>query len=120
MTAWPETLPSPEIASYSTNDEYNILRTDMESGPPRQAKRSAHYMTTGSFTLKLNSSQMTDFQAVIPASNFGADWITDVPLDTGLGKKSHRMRFLGVSRKTLLPQNGLYELTIKFETDEHL
>jgi hypothetical protein len=119
MSAWPSGLPSPEIKSYKNADKFNVIRTDMESGPPRQSRRSAHYMSSGSFTLTLTSAQMTIFRTVIVDSNSGADWITGVPLDTGGGNQPHRMRIIGVSHKLLKPQSELYSLTVKFETDEH-
>ena len=119
MSSWPSGLPTPELKSYSNTDQFNVIRTDMESGPPRQSRLSAHFMTTGSFSLTLTSAQMATFQAIIPDSNYGADWVTGVPLDTGLGQAPHRIRMLKVSRKVLFPQDGLYKLTISFETDEH-
>lgn len=119
MSAWPSGLPEPELKSYSSSDQYNVIRTDMESGPPRQARLSAHYMTTGSFTLTLTRAQMATFRTVVPASNYGADWVTGVPLDTGNGSKQHRMRMLKVKMKVLFPQDALYQLTVNFETDEH-
>lgn len=119
MTAWPAGLPDPELKTYASSDKYNVLRTDMESGPPRQSRLSAHYMTTGSFTLTLSGAQMVAFRAVVPASNYGADWVTGVPLDTGLGRAEHRIRMIKVKHKVLFPQDGLYQVTVNFETDEH-
>lgn len=120
MTAWPAGLPEPELSGYSIADEYNLIRTEMESGPPRQSRRSAHYMSVGNMTMTMTNAQMISFQSVIPASDYGADWITGVPIDSGTGSKPHRIRMLKVSRTVLFPQDGLYKLTVQFETDEHL
>jgi hypothetical protein len=119
VSTWPSSLPTPELKSYTSADNFNVIRTEMESGPPRQARRSAHFMTTGSFSLTLTKAQMLTFQGVIADSNFGADWITGTPIDSGGGNLPHRIRMLGVSRKVLFPQDGLYKLTVKFETDDH-
>jgi hypothetical protein len=119
MSAWPAGLPEPELKSFSSTDSFNIIRTDMESGPPRQSLRSSHFMTAGSLSLTLTTAQMDIFQAAIPASNYGADWVTGVPIDSGNGSQPHRIRLIKVSRKVLFPQDGLYKLTITYETDEH-
>jgi len=119
MSAWPSGLPAPQLKNYTNTDLYNVIRTDMESGPPRQARRSSHYMTVGTFTLTLTSAQMASFQSAVVASNYGTDWLTGVPLDTGGGNQPHRIRLLKVTRKTVFPQDARYELTVNFETDEH-
>ena len=120
MSDWPSGLPEPQISSYTLADEYNVIRTEMESGPARQARRSSHYMSVGSMTMTMTPAQMTTFRSVVPDSDYGAEWINGVPIDTGLGAKSHRIRLLKVSHTVLFPQDGLYKVTIQFETDEHL
>jgi hypothetical protein len=120
MSVWPGTLPPPLLSSYHNNDQLPTIRTDMESGPPRKARSTRHFMTRGQLSMVLDASQMAAFQQMIVDSNYTADWITDCPIDTGGGLTNHRIRISSVQRKVSAPPDRLWTVTVSFETDEHL
>lgn len=120
MSTWPAALPHPLLSSYHNADRFLILKTAMESGPPRRALKSTHYMTTGQITMVLDVANMAIFQQMLLDSRHTADWITGCPIDTGSGVRNHRIRISSVQRKVTLPPDKLWTVTISFETDEHL
>lgn len=120
MATWPGTLPAPQLSSYHNSDLLPVLKTEMESGPPRRTRYSAHYMTKGQITMTLDPTQLAAFRQLMSDSNHGTDWITGTPVDTGGGLVNHRIRITSVQRKVLLPPDKLWNVTIAFETDEHL
>lgn len=120
MSAWPASLPAPQLSSFTARDTLPIMKTQMESGPPRRTRLSAHYMTRGQITMHLNASQMGDFEQLLTDSNQSADWITGCPIDTGGGLKDHRIRITSVQRKVELPPDKLWKVIVAYETDEHL
>lgn len=120
MAAWPAGLPAPQVQSYHTRDVAPVIRTDMESGPQRMARSSAHYMTVGQMTIALDATQHATFEQLYQDSNNGTDWITDVPIDTSGNLANHRIRITSVQRKIIRPPNVYWNVTLSFETDEHL
>src|SRR5690349_5351929 len=70
-----------------------LLRTDMESGPPKQLKRASRVMLTRSVRLLIQAGQLsafiTWFQTTI---NYGADWWTFTDPVDGTQKNA---RFVG-------------------------
>lgn len=120
MAVWPASLPPPELNSYHNSDTFPVIKTEMESGPPRRTRFSTHYMTRGQFKMTLDAAQMTDFQNIIDSSNLSADWLTGCPIDTGRGLADHRIRMTSVQRKVVKPPDLLWAVTVSFETDEHL
>ena len=120
MATWPVSLPDPILNSYHSADVFPVLKTEMQSGPPRRTRYSDHYLTTGQLTMVVNSTQAGTFQQLLDDSNLGTDWITGCPIDTGTGLKNHRIRITSVQRKVLTPPDQHFQITVSFETDEHL
>lgn len=120
MSTWDATLPVPLLSSYHNSDTLPVLKTEMESGPPRRVRYSDHYMTRGQMSMVLDSTQMAAFKAMLDACNLSADWLTGCPIDTGGGLTPHRIRMTSVQRKVLVPPDKTWSVTVAFETDEHL
>lgn len=118
MATWPASLPAPIIASYSVGQRVPIIRTDLESGPPRVARASHHYMSVGTFEIVVDATQHADFEQLFQDSKLGTEWIDDVPLDTAGTYTTHRVRMTDVQRR-MIKQPDTYKITVAFETDDN-
>lgn len=118
MATWPATLPAPTIATYSVRQRVPAIRTDLESGPPRMARASHHYMSVGTIELVVDATQHAAFEQLYQDSKLGTEWIDDVPLDTSGSYTTHRARLTSVERR-MIKQPDTYRLTIGFETDDN-
>lgn len=119
MPAWPSGLPVPILSSYHVSDTLPVLRTNMQSGPPRAVRYSNHYLSQGQLTLVVNATQLAAIKGMMNDSNLGTDWITGTPIDTGGGLTGHRIRVRSIQRKVLVPPDVTWSVTISFETDDH-
>ena len=116
---WAEVLPDMLVQGYNASHRWNVLETQMESGPKRRTRMSAHYMINGTGTLMLNKAQMDELYNVLDAANDGADWISNVRLDMGGGPKEHRARITGFQVNVVVP-NILWRAILWWETDERI
>lgn len=117
MPAWPASLPVPVIQDYRATDGFSTLETPMESGPPRLARLTAHYLTTGTASLYCTAPQMATLRAALAGAADGASWFTGFPLDMGGGSVPHRARIRDLQVRVIVP--GITWLaTLQFETDE--
>ena len=119
MPTWPATLPAPMTESYSTVDQFPVLQTEMQSGPPRLTRYSNHYLTTGNAELVMDSTQYAIFRQLLIDSNLGTDWITDTPIDTGGGHVNHRIRIRQVERRCINQPDNYWQISLVYETDDH-
>jgi hypothetical protein len=75
-------------------------------------------MTTGTASVVLDDTQndtMRNF--ILGTLAHGANWVTDMPLDTGQGVFEHRARLSSFSWTVLVP--GItWRVSFDFETDE--
>lgn len=118
MATWPATLPTPLLEGYSAADAPVLIRTQMASGPQRVALTSAHYMTAGQAALILDATQCDTLRSFIAgALAYGANWIDDMPLDTGQGVFDHRARISGLNWSVINP-GVTWKVAFAFETDE--
>lgn len=118
MATWPATLPAPLLEGYSAADAPVLIRTPMASGPQRVALTSIDYMTTGQAALILDETQCDTLRSFIAGDlAHGANWIDDLPLDTGQGVFDHHARISGVTWTVLVP-GRTWKAAFSFETDE--
>ncbi len=99
MATWPETLPAPLVEGYEVAPANQAIRTEMESGAPRQRRVTAARMDIVSAAWSLSGEQFTDFRDFFDDATGGADggaaWFT-VDLDyDGSGPTSVEARFVG-------------------------
>lgn len=98
---WPASLPIPLRAGYNANRKLNLIRTEMEGGPIRVSRYSDHNESMINFQLMLDVAQQSTFEAFFDGDcNGGATWIS-MPIDTGVGISSHRVRFSSVSWQSI-------------------
>ena len=120
MATWPAGLPAPVIADFRSQDRAAMITTPMESGPSRRTRLSAHWMTTGTMTLYLEKAQADALRTWLSDQLYdGANWIDDLPLDTGQGLAPHHARISGMSWSfsQLVPGKN-WRFSCQFETDE--
>lgn len=90
---------------YSINRESALLRTEMDSGPPRQAKIKSKVMVTHNVNIYLSSKQnLSNFEVWYQDDiNFGASWFTmNHPV---LSETTIQARFVG-GGYTLTPMSA--------------
>ena len=118
MARWPGQLGIPMLDGYSVVDDSPLIRTEMESGPDRVSLKTRHYMTRGSFSLMLTKKQADAMRYFIYVGlKDGAEWIDDMPLDTGRGVLPHRARLSNMRFTPIVP-NRLWRFTCDYETDQ--
>ena len=95
---WPETLPAPLVEGYGVNPATQFIRTEMETGSPRQRRRSAARMDIVTATWSFTAGQYADFRDWYDDADEGADggsgWFA-ITLDyDGSGLTSVEARFI--------------------------
>lgn len=74
------------LAGYKEKRESALIRTEMESGPPKQAKIRSRVMVTRSVSIQFNT--LSDYQSFVSwfstTINEGADWFTFTDPVSGL------------------------------------
>lgn len=116
MATWPS-YAAILVEGFAEQRESALLRTEMESGPPRQAKIKSRVMITRPVSIFLSSaadyaSFKTWFGTTI---NEGADWFTWTDPVDGASKSA---RFAGGGLEAQ-PQGGstnLWRVSAKIET----
>ncbi|MFZ4537814.1 hypothetical protein [Propionivibrio sp.] len=99
------------VDGFSVQRESALLRTEMESGPPKQAKVKSRVMVTRQVTIRLRSKG--DYQSFVTwfavTLNEGAAWFSLVDPVSGATVQA---RFAGNGLEAS-PQPGLESWTIK-------
>jgi len=63
------------FSGYSETPESAVLRTDMESGPPKQAKIKSRSLVTRPLTYRFNNTEYDAFELWFKTEiNYGASW----------------------------------------------
>lgn len=102
---------------YAEQRESALLRTEMESGPPRQTKIKSRVMVTRPVAILLESG--TDYQSFLAwyktTINEGADWFDYVDPVTG---STISMRFSGggLSAQPLAASSGPWRISASIES----
>ena len=101
---------------FTVSQESALLRTDMEAGPPKQARIKSRVMVTRSVVLKVGTKQhyndfMTWFNTTL---KYGADWFTWTDPISG---NSQEVRFKGgeITAKALNPHLTHWEINATLE-----
>jgi len=118
MAAWDNTLPPPLLSGYNARETPRMIATEMDSGPQRLTLYSAHPRLFGSAGIVVDLTQAKAFNAMYEAARLGADWLTGVPIDTGQGLATHRIRITSVQYQVLKPPDKNWKIIFTFETDE--
>jgi len=118
MASWPPQLSNLILSGYSATDDMPFIETPMETGPIRRTRLTSYHMTDirGSLVLE-NQTQANAFRQLLKDSNYGADWITGVPLDTGTGVVARRARLVSPSWTVLVP-GKMWSVSMTIETDD--
>lgn len=119
MAVWPASLPPALVQGYNFSDKRLTVETPMESGPPRRAQLSTHFISNGTMNLALDATQLTALRDVLDVSSGGTEWLTGCPLDAGTGPAAHRIRVTGFQVNVMVPER-LWRAIVWFETDERI
>ena len=115
---WPAILPYPLQSDYSVSNELPLIRTSMESGPSRVARKSKAYTTTVNFSFVANREQQEAFEEFFEHdANAGADWVR-MPVDTVSGLAYHRVRI--TSRSSQPFGFGYKTISLALETQDRI
>lgn len=118
MAAWPPQLSDLILAGYSATDELPFIETPMETGPVRRTLLTSYHMTNLRASLVLDGqTQANAFRQLLVDSNYGADWITGVPIDTGTGVSVRRIRITSPTWTVLVP-GSMWSVSFSAETDD--
>lgn len=118
MASWPPELSDLVLSGYSALDELPYIESPMETGPVRRTLLTSYHMTAIRGSLILDGQTQADaFRQLLVDSAFGADWVTDVPLDTGTGVVTRRARFTAPSWSVLVP-GRMWQVNLNIETDD--
>lgn len=113
---WPGTLPHPLLGGFNARRNLPLIRTEMESGPPRASRISDVVVSNINFNLVLDATQCATFETFFEGdANAGADWFL-MPVDTGQGVVNHRVRITGYGLAIISDQ--LKRLSLSVETEE--
>lgn len=108
MTTWPASLPRPVFDGYALDPLEQAIRTDMETGSPRNRRRSKARNDRISVSWRLTDREMMIFRAWFDydgGAAGGSAWF-DILLAYGdLGLKTRECRFSGIYKAT--PQAGM-------------
>ena len=113
MATWPSSLPDPVRTGYTIKRNTQVIRTDMETGIPRQRRRFTAPLDVIAVTWIFSDSEFTTFENFVNNDiNGGADWF-DCDLKDGQGVRTMEVRFMG----------GTYEAKLvgmDWQVDAHL
>lgn len=115
MSAWPSTLPLPNLAGYKLKKRNNVLRTDMDSGQARHRRRSSFKMYDLNVVFRFTKTEKAIFDTFFEDTIFsGVAWFTmDLTLDGTM--KTFAVRFIpdSVDESALAALN--WEVSAKME-----
>lgn len=94
MEAWPANLPVPNLSGYSAKKAGAFSRTEMETGPARQRRKSRATPTQIKASWRFTKAEKAIFLNWYDNNIFsGAAWFT-VSLDIGYGMQQMTARFI--------------------------
>ena len=118
MAAWPAQLSDLILSGYSATDDMPLIETLMQTGPIRRTLLTSYHMTYIKGSIVLDGlAQANAFRQLLVDSNYGADWITGVPLDTGTGVVARRARLSSPVWTVLVP-GSMWSVSINIDTDD--
>ncbi len=93
--SYPSTLPSPNQPKYSLQPVDPVVRTNMDSGSPRQRRRFTVYPTQIQVEWLYTEAEMATFEAWFDLTvNSGESWF-NIDLINGLSITTYEARFVG-------------------------
>lgn len=115
MAAWPSTLPLPLRSGFSIARQSGIDRTDMETGPARQRRRTRSKLHEVPIAWLLTEAQMVAFQAFFDDDiNAGADWFT-ATWRLWDGPAARELRFISGEFSAEPAGRGYWRVTAKLD-----
>jgi len=116
MAAWPSTLPSPLMDSYSIEPEDPLVRTDFESGPARVRRRYTAAPSLIRGKIRLTKTQFGIFEKFHKNDlKDGAESITSMPMLNGVGISLVTARCVGMWSASVVPQSNVWDVVIALE-----
>lgn len=120
MATWPSTLPlTVEINGYNITPSSQILRSDMEIGPPRARRITTQRDDKISFSMKLSTTQLSTFRTWFYDSstgiNGGVNWFTGLKIIVdGTLLSTYECRFVNEPTYTAL-SNKYFSMSSNIE-----
>jgi len=113
MPAWPTSLPDyPLIQGYQESRQSGVVRTQMDTGPPKARRRFDATITEFQIKLRLTTSQISTLESFFEVDlDYGAlrfDW-THPRTDNAV-----QFRFTGTYQVSVMA-NDLFEVTATLE-----
>ena len=116
MAALPS-YASIHLDGYAEQRESALMRTEMESGPPKQAKIKSRVMVTRPVTIRVNT--LADYQAFVvwfsDTINEGADWFDWLDPISNTTKQA-RIQGGALDASPMGSINGAWVMRAKLET----
>jgi hypothetical protein len=101
---WPARVPLPAIAGYGLKPKPNFDRTEVETGPARQRKRSTTTLDQLAVQFELTAWEMAILDGWLE-ERAGAGWWL-MPLLSGRGIEAWEVRVMGGLEREDNPRNG--------------
>lgn len=95
MSTWPAKLPKPSISGYGGEVEQGVIRTNMDSGRPRQRQRFTSGWRPITAQWKFSDEEYGMFQAFVKYKINGGNDFFDIELPLGDGMNTYSVRFVG-------------------------
>ena len=111
---FPAELPAPKRENYGITPDNNIIRTEMESGLPRQRQRFTQTPSKVAVSWKFTQSQLGTFEAWYTYEATAGAGFFRMDLDGGLGMMEHEARFVSEYDVQKVP-GGYWDVTTVLE-----
>lgn len=106
MSAYPSTLPRPQVEGYGIEPDDPVIKTEMDGGNTRFRRRYTAFPSQITARWTFTQHEFAVFEAWHRHTILdGAAWF-DVDLANGLGISSHEAHFVGMWKSSALPGLG--------------